>query len=117
MGSVPMNKTKLFFISFLIDLLILGIVLGLYYLTNATPILILLLFLLTGPIFYSIKVSKYRNKSARHKYEIETKSNLTNVKRKDEHIRVLRERSFSQISGVNNNRIIGEYTNIKDKKE
>ena len=116
MGSVPMNKGKIFFISFIIDLVLLGIVLGLYYLINASAILILLLFLLAGPIYYGTTVSSYRNKGARHKYEIETKSNLTNIKRKDDQTYSLYEQSFSQISGVNNDRIIGEYTNTKEKE-
>ena len=119
MGSIPMNKMKLFIISLLIDLLILGIVLGLVYLTHATAIYILLLFLLTGPIFYGIKVSSYRNKSARHKYEIETKSTITNLKRKDNFTRTKYEQSFSHIYGANNDRIVGEFTKSKteDKKE
>ena len=117
MGSVPMNKSKLLLISLLIDLFILGIVLSLYYLTNLSGILILLLFLLTGPIFYGLKVSKYRNKSARHKYEIETKSNMENVKRKDDYKRTLEEESFSVINGANNNRIIGEYTKTKEENK
>ena len=113
MGSIPMNKMKIFIISFLIDLILLGLVLGLYYLTNASAILILLMFLLAGPIYYGTTVSSYRNKSARHKYEIETKSNMTNLKKKDNHKTTLYEHSFSQISGVNNNRIIGENTKTK----
>jgi len=113
MGSIPMNKRKLFGIAFLIDFIILAIILLLYFLTNISAFFVFFLFLLTGPIYYAIKGSSYRNSGARHKYELETKSTITNLVRKDVQTDTLRERSFSTIDGVNNNRLVGEYTNYK----
>lgn len=116
MGSVPMNKKRLLGIAFLIDIIILGVILLLYYLTNISAFLVFLISLIAGPIFYASKGSSYRNSGARHNYELETKSTITNLKRVDNQVRTLRERSFSHISGVNQNRIVGEYTDIKKEE-
>ena len=117
MGSVPMNKTKLAMIATLIDLIVLAIVVLIIFLTNKSSFLILFINLLIGPIYYSVKGSKYRNKGARHKYELETKSTITSLKRTDDKVRTETEQSFSTLSGANNTRIVGEYTNYRVELE
>ncbi len=113
MGSVPMNKRKLGLIAFAIDFIILALVLLVYFLTNASAVLVLLINLFIGPLYFSVKGSRYRNKGARHKYEVETKSTITNLKRVDDKVNTLKEQSFSTITGSNSQRIVGEYTNYK----
>ena len=45
---------------------------------------------------------KYRNTNARHHYETETKSNMQNLRKKDEFIRRETGLSNSKINGANN---------------
>lgn len=112
MGSIPLNKLKLLSISILI--LLLSILIPLILKTSST---IALLFILTGLIisivYYTSKKSKYRNKSARHEYEKETKNELSNITKIDKKIKTKHEESFKNLSGANNKNIIGESTSIK----
>ena len=116
MGSIPMNKKKLFLISLLIDILIFAFI---YYFTNGSDnsgFLVFYLFLIVGPIYYHSKSSKYRNKGARHKYETETKNTITNMKKVDDKKRTLRERSSRSLPGANNHKLDGEKVKVKDSK-
>ena len=63
--------------------------------------------------FYFSKKSKYRNKGVRHKYEAETKNEISNIKRKDNLVETLTRESFSTLTGANNHRIVGEYVDLK----
>ena len=116
MGSIPMNKRKLFFISLLIDILIFAVI---FYFTNEsdnTGFLVFYLFLIVGPIYYHSKLSKYRNKNARHKYETETKNTVSNMKKVDEKNHTLREQSSRSLPGANNYKLDGEQVKIKGSK-
>ena len=75
----------------------------------------LYLLLIVGPIYFCTKSNKYRNKHARHAYELETKNTLKINNRKDDKIRTLREESFRTLTGANNYIINGEKISIKEK--
>ena len=60
-----------------------------------------------GFIFYWIKTAKYRNMNARHRHEVETKSEVKNMKKSDnlrEHRKGLRN---SRIAGQNDSEVKG----------
>ena len=113
MGSVPMNKKRLWTITILIFILFLIIALFAHDKDEA-PIVITIVGLVVSLVFYGLKVSKYRNKGARHTYELETKHELKVTRRVDNHTHTKRECSSRYIAGANNKMITGEYTNIKE---
>ncbi len=115
MGSIPLNKTKLGIISIIIDLIIFAIIFALSYNSSSKEIMFLYLLLIVGPIYFCTKSNKYRNKHARHAYELETKNTLKINNRKDDKIRTLREESFRTLTGANNYIINGEKISIKEK--
>ena len=113
MGSVPIHKPKLFFVSLIVE--ILGAIATFVTLTNMEhkddtywP----WIFLLAGFIYYFIIYSKYRNQGARHGHEKETKHNVTNIRTVDEFIRKRTGLSNSRMEGANNTKVAG----IGDKK-
>lgn len=107
MGSVPMNKIRLTGLSLLIMLLFIIIpIIG--NVDQGMFVLSLISGFLISTVFYSAKRSKYRNKEARHKYEKETKRELTNIKRTDKKVRTKVSSSIKNISGKNNEVIKGE---------
>ena len=112
MGSVPMNKGKILRTAFLIDLFIL---IGIIILTALidSSLWFLWFLLLIGVFFYTAQVNKYRNKSARHNYEKETKHEITNLKEKDELIKHQTNLSNSTMYGANNKILKGESTEVK----
>ncbi len=114
MGSVPMNKTKLFLITLVIEIIILALAI-LFGQGEKTGGLSVLCYigLITGPIFFGVKSSKYRNKGARHTYEKETKHQLTNVKENDKLLSHRTKLSNSTMTGANNNKLEGEYEKVK----
>ena len=95
MGSVPIHMPKLLGISALVELL--GILMMLYVDSDYS-----FLFLLLGFIYFFVMYLKYRNTDARHHYETETKSQMQNLRRKDEFIRRETGLSNSSINGANN---------------
>ena len=126
MGSIPMNKIKLFIISIsiFIGLVLLPFIINyimyrnLKYYQSAIPAAIFTGFigLIISLVVFFVIASGYRNKGARHKYESETKNEITNLIKEDKKIRTDYEESFSTISGVNNRKIIGEYTGVKEEQ-
>lgn len=95
MGSVPIHMPKLLGISALVELL--GILLMMFVDSDYS-----FLFLLLGFIYFLVMYLKYRNTNARHHYETETKSNMQNLRKKDEFIRRETGLSNSKINGANN---------------
>ena len=51
---------------------------------------------------------RYRNSNARHKYETETKTNMTNLRKTDQFIKTEKGLTNSKILGVNNTSISGQ---------
>ncbi len=88
MGSVPINQPLLLFISCIIEIIFGAMGVFLFYTTYTNDeddgaALFLLLFA-AGFIYYGIIYAKYRNKSARHTYEAETKYEVSNMKKEDQ---------------------------------
>lgn len=100
MGSVPIHMPKLIFVSVLIE--IFAIFLMIHIDSDIRYFL-----LATGVVYFLIIYSKYRNKGARHKYELETTRKMANLKQVDTFIRSEHGLSNSSIHGANNRRISG----------
>ena len=66
------------------------------------------LFLLLGIIFFAVIYFKYRNTNARHKYETETKRNISNLRKVDSLVRREKGLRNSRMNGANNTRLIGK---------
>lgn len=95
MGSVPIHMPKLIGISALVE--VLGFVMMLFVDSEYSAA-----FLLVGFIFFFVMYSKYRNQSARHKYELETKRKISNVKVEDKLVKRRTELTNPKIIGANN---------------
>lgn len=98
MGSVPIHMPKLIGISAIVE--IFGILAMLYVDSDYSW-----LFLFIGLIYFLIMFNKYRNKDARHKYESETKKEMSNVKAKDALVEIRKGLTNSRIKGANNTTI------------
>ena len=101
MGSVPIHMPKLLAISFIIELL--GFILMLL-LPSENWRFICLTF---GIAYFLIMYSRYRNSSARHTYEKETKRNMSDIKQQDSFIKHEKGLSNSRMKGSNNNSVKG----------
>ena len=101
MGSVPIHMPKLALISFLVE--ILGIIAMLFVDFDYSW-----LFLSAGFIYFFVMYAKYRNHGARHKHELETKRNLSNLRKVDRLVKRRTGLTNSRISGANNNKVSGE---------
>lgn len=112
MGSVPLDKKKLLLISLLIEIvcIIVAIIGGS---SDSSYAKLFYILFAVGFVFYGWKVSKYRNASARHNYESETKNEITNLQAGDNLIQHRTELSNSRMSSANNQRIEGEKVSIQ----
>jgi len=100
MGSVPLHMPKLLFFSFLVE--ILGVFLMLFVEFDYSY-----LFLSLGFIFFIIMFLRYRNSDARHKHEIETKSNISSITGNDRFIQHRTGLRNSRMEGANNTSVKG----------
>lgn len=100
MGSVPIHMPLLLGMSAIVEFL--GLLAMLFVDWDYDW-----LFLSLGIIFYFIMYGRYRNGSARHHHESETKRSIANLKEKDELIRRRNRLSNSRMSGANNNSVNG----------
>ncbi|MFI3260347.1 MAG: TFIIB-type zinc ribbon-containing protein [bacterium] len=100
MGSIPINMSKLLLISCLVELLsFFGVcVIDLDY---------DFLLLSSGFIYYGVMISVYRNSSARHFHERETKNTVNNMKKTDNKIKHMRRLSNSTMHGANDSSVSG----------
>lgn len=105
MGSVPIYMPKLIGISVLVE--ILGIILMMFVDSDYSY-----LFLTIGIIYFLTIYFKYRNSNARHKYETETKSEMSNLRKVDTYLTRKTGLTNSKIEGVNNTTISGSTNNI-----
>ena len=103
MGSVPIHMPKLIIVSIIVEILA---ILGLIVLSDVDFDLKYAL-VFTGLIYYLIIYSKYRNKGARHRYELETTRKMDNMKQVDDYIKKETGLSNSRIRGCNNTRVSG----------
>lgn len=101
MGSVPIHMPKLIGVSFLVECC--GIIAMMF-----TDFDYNWLFLLVGIIYFMMIYTKYRNDDARHKYEVETKKQISNLKEEDRLINRRTKLTNSRIVGANNTSIHGD---------
>ena len=104
MGSVPVNKAKLFLFSLIVQ--IFGTVAGFFLAFNIFAAydegLAALALLASGFLYYSYYYMKYRNKKARFEHEKDTKTTMSNVLRNDRLLERLTRLSNSKMKGANN---------------
>ena len=113
MGSVPINKTRLMTVSAIVE--VLGIVLGWFWfrfwigvdVDDDNPALWGALGFTPGFIFYWVQTNRYRNMSARHMHEKDTKSDAKNMKKIDELKEHRKRLQQSRIQGENGNSVQG----------
>jgi transcription elongation factor Elf1 len=98
MGSVPLNIPKLLMVSAIVQ--ILGLLAAFFIDWDYSG-----LFALAGVICFLIFYLKYRNVTARSKYEEHTKAVLSNIRKSDIFVRSLKELSSPTMAGANNQRI------------
>ena len=110
MGSVPINMPKLFIISAIIEIIFICLI---PYVDSEDGAQFLLL--LPGILFYYFMYSRYRNKEARHKYELETKNKISNIQQKDVFIEERKKLRNREIIGCNNKTIKGVEQSKVDK--
>lgn len=98
MGSVPIYFPKLIGVSIFVELL--GILAMLLVDSSYNR-----LFLLLGVIYFIVIFLKYRNSNARHRYEVETKTQMLNLQKSDYYITRRTGLSSSTMVGANNKTI------------
>ena len=106
MGSVPIHMPKLLLISCIIE--ILGIIAAVNIDSDYNFI-----FLFTGILYFLIIFIKYRNTNARHKYETETKTNMSNLRKVDSFVTKRTGLTNSRINGANNTSLSNQSTTGK----
>lgn len=118
MGSVPVHKPKLFLVSLIVEFFGLLAALLTFFMVSEEDSWYPWLFLLSGIIYYFVIYGKYRNTSARHCHESETKSNMLNLQTQDVFVESQKRLDRSSIEGANNKRVSGTLRNVSfmDKK-
>lgn len=101
MGSVPIHMPKLLGVSFLVEC---GGILAMLFVDFDYD----WLFLLLGVIYFIIIYTRYRNDNARHKYEVETKKEISNLKEEDRLISRRTKLTNPRMVGANNTSIRGD---------
>ncbi len=104
MGSVPIYMPKLLGVSVAVE--VLGIIMMI--ITAMMEFRLSFIFLLTGFIYFFLMYLKYRNSDARHHYETETKTQMSNLQKGDRLIKRETGLSNSMISGANNKKVSGQ---------
>ena len=111
MGSIPMNKVKIGLLASIF--LIIGLI-GTLAMNSWVPVIV---GLIAAIVFFFSKVSKYRNASARHTYEKDTKHEITNLQSVDNLLRRKTNLSNSSMTGANNKSVLGERVQVKKDEE
>lgn len=106
MGSVPIHIPKLFGISVLIE--ILGIIAMLLIDSKYSFLL-----LLSGFLYFLIMFTRYRNSNARHTYESDTKTNMSNLRKVDNFIESKKGLTNAMMNGANNKKVSGQSVTSK----
>lgn len=122
MGSVPIYKTKLMIYATIIE--IIGAFLGVRWILfclgldtdDDNPFWLGLLGFTPGFIFYWVITNRYRNMSARHKHEKETKCELKNLKQSDVKREARKRLSSSRIAGENGTSVRGALSSKSNQK-
>ena len=101
MGSVPLHMPKLFLMSALVELF------GILLMVFTSDFDYNWIFLFSGLVYFLIIYGKYRNTGARHRYESETKTDMSNLKTVDNFVRSKKGLTNSMMNDANNKRING----------
>ncbi|MCL2426240.1 MAG: TFIIB-type zinc ribbon-containing protein [Oscillospiraceae bacterium] len=104
MGSVPVNKPKLFLFSLIVQIIgtILGFLMAFNIFAGHDEGLIALALLLSGFLYYAYYYNKYRNKKARFKHETDSNATMNNVVRTDNFVKRLTRLRNAKMQGANN---------------
>lgn len=102
MGSVPIHTPKLLLVTFIIE--IIALIMMLFIDMDGYEVILLV----AGLIFFFAMKLKYRNFNARHHHEVETKTQMFNISKKDRFIRQDKGLSNSKMIGANNTRVLSE---------
>ena len=117
MGSVPINKKKLFLISFIIEVISFIISLGIYIEMTATDpddgTIFVFALCAAGFVYYGYIYARYRNQNARHTYESDTKTEIENMEKVDELLEHKKRLDRVEIERRNDNKLEGEGIKIK----
>ena len=116
-GSVPINKMKLFIISAIIEVISFIISLGIYIeMTAEDPddgTIYVFALCAAGFAYYAYIYARYRNQNARHTYETDTKTEIDNMEKIDTFIEHKKRLENANIEQRNDNKLEGERIKIK----
>lgn len=117
MGSIPINKPLLLFISLIIEIIAVIISLKILITFEIDKLTLTIAFFLcmSGFIYYRVIFNRYRNQYARHTYEKETKAKVSMLKKEDIYVSMSTNLKNDTIKGKNNTRIDGDKIKIVDK--
>ncbi len=125
MGSVPINFTKLFFVSVLVEILgglaafVLNLVAEMSMFDDTKfqdSRQFFWLLLVSGFVFFFTIYARYRNSDERHYYELETKHEISNLVCQDNYLRNIKGLVESYIKGENSSELKGNRLDLtKDK--
>ena len=101
MGSVPIYMPKLLLISFFVE--VLGILVMFFVDFDYNWI-----FLFAGFLYFFFIYFRYRNSNARHTYEKETKTTISNLRNVDKFVKHENGLSNARMKGANNNAVQGQ---------
>lgn len=100
MGSIPIYTGKLLLVSLLIEMLCFFVMFCVEFDGE-------FLLVLPGVAYYLIMYARYRNQSARHRYELETKKEVKHLRKVDRYLKRRTGLSNSRIHGQNNKSVQG----------
>lgn len=112
MGSIPIYKSKLVFVSILISMI--GAFVAFLIGKTGSDTNLIWLLTLFGPIFYFVISGQYRNATARHVYEKDTKCAVHNLTQKDVFMEHRIGLKNSQIPNRNDDQLTGNYAKLKE---
>ena len=125
MGSVPINFTKLFFVSVLVEILgglaafVLNLVAEMSMFDDTKfqdSRQFFWLLLVSGFVFFFTIYARYRNADERHYYELETKHEISKLVCEDKFVKNLKGLVGSEIKGENSSELKGNRLDLtKDK--
>lgn len=109
MGSVPLNLTRLSIVSAIIELLALLLIIMVGFAVKHGSSLETLrwVLLLAGPVFFYLMYSRYRNISARFKYETHTNYEVRNLQARDSYLGTERNVESSSMHDANADQVHG----------
>lgn len=105
MGSIPLHMPKLFIISLIVEIIGMFMMMRIDFGEESN---IEWFFLLPGILFFVVMYIRYRNAGARHHYETETVSNISNLVMEDEFIMHRIGLRKPVMEGANNTSLEGE---------